>query len=161
MTAGSEDPDDALVSALAGGESELTREELADRAEIPVTVVEALEREGLLVPTSPGRYAPDDIELLRAGRALLDAGIPLGEVLDLGRRATIALTDFADDAVDLFVRFVRDPIHATADSDEDAGRRLLLAYETLLPATSSLVGEHFRRLLLARARARAVEEQGR
>ena len=157
------DPDAALIAALIGGraaddggEEGLTREQLASEAGLPVPVVEALEREGLIAATD-GTYEPGDVELLRAGRALLDAGVPLGELLDLARRLDGALRGVADDAVETFVRFVRDPAHADPE-DGDAAERLIVAYREMLPAASTLVGGHFRRLLLRAARARAVGE---
>lgn len=157
-----DDADAALIAALGGSseagadgtEARLTREQLASEAGLPVPVVEALEREGLIA-ASDGAYEPADVELLRAGRTLLDAGVPLGELLDLARRLDRALRGIADDAVETFVRFVRDPAHAEAENGEAAGR-LIAAYREMLPAASTLVGGHFRRLLLRAAWARAA-----
>lgn len=157
-----DDPDAALIAALVGGAAaggdaagnRLSREQLASEAGLPVPVVEALEREGLIAG-SDGTYEQSDVELLRAGRSLLDAGVPLGELLDLARRLDRALRGIADDAVETFVRFVRDPAHADPDHG-DAAERLISAYREMLPAASTLVGGHFRHLLLRAARARAV-----
>ena len=60
----------------------------------------------------------------------------------------------AERAVDLFVRFVRDPIRGTAPSEEEAAAKLTEAFAAMLPATGALVGSHFRRLLIAEAQAR-------
>jgi DNA-binding transcriptional MerR regulator len=159
--------DAALAAALTdpspNGEQDglLTIDELAERAGLSVAVLEAVEREGLLVPRVPGdraRYAPSDVEVIRAGMQLLEAGLPLGELLDLARRTDDALRGVADHAVDVFLRFVRDPIRGTASDDDEATRRLLEAFERMLPAAGDLVGSHMRRLVVAAARARLEQE---
>lgn len=151
-------PDAALRAALeADGGVALDRAELASRSGLPVTVVEALERQGLLQPGPDGGYAETDIEVLAAGRVLLEAGVPLGELLDLAKQVDGALRPVATEAVETFVRFVRDPTHATS-SDDEAARRLTTAFEQMLPAARRLVGEHFARLVVDQARRRLEDE---
>lgn len=161
------DPDRVLASALGSaalGEQRaelVTLRELADRAEVPVSVLEALEREGLLVPQTTGepvRYAAGDATVVRDGMRLLEAGLPLGELLELARRTDRALREVADHAVDLFARFVRDPIRGQADTPEAAAEELLEAFRSMLPATGTLVSHHFRRLVVARARQRLADD---
>ena len=163
--------DAALIEALstatgptdAGGPDEgLTLEDLAERTGLPATVVEAVAREGLLHPapdTDPPRFSEDDLTVLRAGTTLLEAGLPLGELLDLARRTDQTLRELADHAVEVFLHFVRDPVRGTAEDPDDAAERLVAAFRSMLPATGELVGAHFRRLLVAAARAR-VEDKG-
>ena len=164
-----EDPADAaLVQALAGpvpGEADeqgsLTRDELAAAVELPVALVESLEREGFLLPRASGgepRYSPADVDTLRAGMSLLSAGVPLDELLGLARRHDAAMRAVADEAVDLFVRFVRDPIQGSAASEDEASEQLVAAFEEMLPATGQIVAHHFRRLLLASATARITAD---
>ena len=152
--------DRALVEALAGpvpgeGEAgELTIEELAEATDLPVALLEALEREQLLVPRhvdGEARYSPADAEVLHAGMALLDAGVPLDELLGLARRHDDAMRAMAEEAVELFVRFVRDPIQGSATSEEEASEQLTAAFGNMLPATGAIISHHFRRLLLAAA----------
>lgn len=129
-----------------------------------VPVLEAIEREGLLAPPladGERRYSPSDVETVRAGLALLEAGLPLGELLDLARRLDASLREVADHAVELFLRFVRDPVRGTATTDEEAATRLVEAFQRMLPAASDVVGQHFRRLVVAAARARIEREAGR
>lgn len=158
--------DAALAAALVGplpGESDgddaelLTLEELAAHCELPTALLEAVEREGLLIPRRTNdarRYTLADAEALRAGLALVEAGLPLDELFNLAREHTTAMRTIADHAVELFARFVRDPIRAQAADDEDAAARLLDAFGQMLPATGTLVGHHFRRLLVNAASAR-------
>lgn len=170
----------ALAGALAAGESgpeagePLTRDELADRAGVPHSLLEALEREGLLVPR-PGEdaghlYDTGDLAAVQAGSALLEAGLPLSELLALAREHDQAMRAVADRAVDMFARFVRDPAlgraepaePADADSDETEAHpdadavadHVVGALQAALPAATAIVAHHFRRRLLAAARAR-------
>lgn len=156
------DPADAaLAAALAApepdGASTLhSLEELAEAADLSLPLLEAIVREGLLVPRAedPPRFALEDAEAVRAGLSLVEAGLPLAELLDLARRTDAAMRPVADHAVDLFVEYVRDPVHGTATSSDEAADRMLQAFELMLPATERLVGHHFRQLLVAAARRR-------
>ena len=156
--------DAALIEALStetgspdASQHLLSLEELADRAGLPPAVVEAVAREGLLHPvpdSDPPRYTEDDLAVLGAGTTLLEAGLPLGELLDLARRTDQTLRELADHAVEVFLHFVRDPVRGTAQDPEEAAHQLVAAFQQMLPATGALVGAHFRRLLVAAARAR-------
>jgi len=139
----------------------LTVEDLADRAGLPVAVVEAVAREGLLHPipdADPARYTRDDVTVLRAGATLLTAGLPLGELFDLARRADQALRELADHAVEVFLHFVRDPARARTEDPDAAASEVVAAFRGMLPAASDLVGAHFGRLLVTAARARVEAE---
>lgn len=158
------DPDQALASVLVGEDAGvgLSPADLEAATGMPPAVLEALARDGLLHPR-PGPdgeplYAPEDAEAVRAGVALLEAGVPLGELLALARRADAALRDVAESAVDAFVAFVRDPIHGSAASTQEASDRLVTAYRTMLPAAVDLVGTHLARLLRETALARLEAE---
>ena len=60
----------------------------------------------------------------------------------------------ADEAVELFARFVRDSVEVNAPDESEAARRLVSALTTMLPAAGRMVDHHFRSLLVERARAR-------
>ncbi len=154
--------DQALVAALetppAGEEpAQLSLDELAARTGVSPALLQAIEREGLLVPreTADGPvYTEQDAAAVSAGLQLLEAGLPLGELLALAREHDAAMRPVAERAVDLFVRFVRDPIRGGAASDEAAAAALTEAFSKMLPATGALVASHFQRLLIAEAQAR-------
>ena len=162
------DPDRALAAALAefpdGGdtsEAPLALEELAETTQVSPALLEALRREGLLEPLqSNGQilYSSADAEMIRAGLTLLDAGLPLSELLALARAHDGAMRGIAEQAVELFARFVRDPIRAAATTEEEAAERLVEAFRTMLPATTSLVARHFERVLLRVARTRLQDD---
>ena len=155
--------DAALVAAVAGGtpaRPNLTLTEVADAAGVPVTLLESLVEEGLLAPSPSGSeraYTEADVVAVRAGVKLLDAGVPVDRLLELGRRYRSAADDIAIEAVDLFDEFVRRPVREGDDPDA-AAAAALGAFERLLPAASALVGHTFERAVLDAARRRIAEQ---
>jgi len=158
--------DEALSAALAGplpGEhsERLTLEDLADTTGVSTTVLEVLAREGLLVPRSDDPAAPyttADVDAVRAGLALMEAGVPLSELLALAREHDAAMRAVADRAVDLFARYVMDPIRGETESEAEASARMVAALQAMLPAASAVVSHHVSRRLVAAARARIAGE---
>lgn len=153
--------DRALLDALESPDELSTLDELAAQADVSLPLLEALARGGLLIPkaTDPDRYDPGEADAVSAGLQLVEAGLPLAELMNLARQMDEAMRPIAARAVEVFATFVRDSVEATAESDVDAAARLVEAFRTMLPATSRLVGHHFRGLLLAQARARMTEER--
>ena len=149
--------DRALLDALHPHTDLLSLEELAARANLPPTLLDVVVREGFLKPVNSDpnpMFDPRDVEPIKAGLSLVDEGLPLGELLDLARKMDAAMQPVVDEAIDLFVRFVRDSVEANAGSDEEASRRLVEAFTKMLPATGRMVDHHFRSLLLEGARQR-------
>lgn len=158
------DPRDAALRRALGPDEAAslhTLPELADTTGLSPALLEALTREGLLLPrmSEPeSLYHLDDAEAIRAGLELVEAGLPLAELLEVARRADEAMRPVAEAAVDAFVRFVSDPVEGTAPSQEEATTRLVNAFETMLPAARRLIGHHFQRLLLEDARRRLRDD---
>lgn len=158
-------PDAALAAAVVDDtDARYDLPALASQVGATTTLLESLVRAGLLIPhhvdaDGVARYSDADAAAVRAGMTLLEAGLPLGELLDLGRRTDVAVREVATHAVDAFLRFVRDPVRGTAGSDDEAAERLVTAYERMLPATERLVAHHLRRRLLAEAVERVARDQ--
>ena len=151
--------DEALLAALEQSPREglLTLAELADASNTSTTLLEVVVREGFLTPVQESPeplFELSDAESLKAGLALVEAGLPLGELLDLARRTDSAMRPVAERAVEVFARYVRDSVEANASSDDEAVKKLVSAFTTMLPATGRLVDRHFRRLLIEGARRR-------
>ncbi len=111
-----------------------------------------MHREGLLIARrQDGRswFTAEDVAIAAAGLKLLEAGLPLPEVLDLARRHDQAMRDVAERAVALFDDHIRQPLRASGLTDNESAQRLVEAFQALLPATVALVTHHFRRTLLA------------
>ncbi len=148
----------ALREAIEPPESDLlTLDQLAETADISVTVLSMLVREGWLTPhptTDGQRFDRDDLGAVRAGMHLVEAGLPMAELLDLARRMDSAMDPLAEQAVEVFARFVRDSVELESSSSTEAATRLARAVDEMLPTTSALVGEHFRRLVIKHATRR-------
>jgi DNA-binding transcriptional MerR regulator len=147
--------DAPLAAAVAGaqhGDAELLDlDALAARVGIPAPLVEAVVREGLVTPQQrDGRvgYTVDDVDVLRSGLRLLEAGFPLNDLLELARRHHEATRAIASDAVEMFDEHVRRPLQRADLSDEEKAERLVEAFGTLLPTVTALVAHHFRSVLL-------------
>jgi hypothetical protein len=136
---------------------------LAARVGADEALLVAVAEAGLLLPhhvdaTGVARYSEADATAVRAGLELLDAGLPLGELLDLAGPTDAAMRDVAERAVEGFLRFIRDPAVGTLDDPDEAAARLVTAYERMLPASVTLIAHHFRRCLLAAAAQRLAPD---
>lgn len=141
----------------------MSLEELAQRTGISAPLLEAVEREGLIEAVEEGGqlfYTEADAVAVSRGLELLSAGLPLSELLSLAREHDRVMRQVAQRAVDVFIRFVRDPLIAEDQTQEEAARRLVDAFNTMLPATAELVSRHFERLLIREGLARLAENAG-
>ena len=153
-------PDAALARAVTDDrEAPHDLRALAAVVGAPPALLEAVSRAGLLLPhhvddRGTPRYSAADADAVRAGLELLDAGLPLAELLELAGPTDEAVAVIADRAIEAFLRFIRDPVLGTAPDEEEAGRRLVAAYERMLPAVERVVAHHLRRRLVAAAMSR-------
>ena len=153
--------DAPLAAAVAAADAEspeefLTLPELAQRAGVPTALLEAVAREQLLVPRShegEARFTTADIAVVQQGLRLLEQGLPLPDLLALAREHHDMTVDIAETAVGLFDRYVREPLRASDRPDDEKAELLVEAFRTLLPAVTTLVAHHFRRVLLEVAQA--------
>ncbi|MEP7060500.1 MAG: MerR family transcriptional regulator [Actinomycetota bacterium] len=149
----------AAVAAERGERAEelLELDEFAARSGVPSSLIQSVEREGIRLGRQVDgrtRYTTGDIELVRTALRLLEFGLPLGDLLSLAREADGAMRGLAERAVDLFDQHVRKPIRDTAGDGEGAADQMVEAFSELLPAVTSLVSHHFRRVLLEVAEGR-------
>jgi len=154
-----ESSDESLVAAISAPEAvaTLTLDELSARSGVASPLLKALEQAGLLVPVAPAdgeqpRYPAEDLEAIAAGLKLVEAGVPLADLLELGRQHAADVERTARRAVELFDRHVRERIQAEGRSPADAEAALLRLFNELLEASGTLVRHHFQRTLLRAAR---------
>jgi DNA-binding transcriptional MerR regulator len=156
LLAGELDAADAPLAAAVAGEQAgdadlLTLDELAARVGVPAPLLDAVAREGLIVAQQrdgTAGYTAADVDVLRAGLRLLEAGFPLPDLLALARRHHDATRAIATDAVEMFDAHVRHPIQASELGEDEKAERLVEAFRTLLPTVTTLVANHFRSVLL-------------
>ena len=144
--------DEALLEALAEervGRRTLSRSELAGESGVPEALLAAAASAGLLAPlrvAGEERYSEADLEMARAGLAILSAGFPLGELLRLAVDHSEHVRGLAERAIELFDRHVR---HAPGPAV--APERVTGAFRALIPEVTKLVALHFQRTLVSRA----------
>ena len=149
--------DEALVAAVThpSAPSALSLDELAERSGVAAPLLKSLEQAGLLVPVADGeepRYPPEDLASIAAGLKLVEAGVPLGELVTLGREHAANVETTARRAVELFDRHVRERLQAEGRPPAEVQAELLRLFEDLLDASGTLVRAHFQRTLLRAAR---------
>lgn len=158
LVAGELDPSDAplaaaVAGARAGGESGklLTLNELASRVGVPTSILDALVREELLVARRRDGepcFTTRDADVVAGGLRLLEAGLPLADLLALARRHHEATRLVAQDAVEMFDEHVRRPLRLADLGDDERARRLVETFRVLLSTITVLIAHHFERVLL-------------
>jgi DNA-binding transcriptional MerR regulator len=139
----------AIVQERLGGRT-LSRAELAAESNVPEPLIRAVEAAGLVEPIRIGeeeRFTEADLEMARAGLAILHAGFPLDELLQLAVQHAQNVQGMADRAIGLFDRHVRGG-EATLEQAPDA---VAHAFRVLLPQVTRLVALHFQRTVVKRA----------
>jgi DNA-binding transcriptional MerR regulator len=147
----------ALLAALARervGERTLTRAELAAEAGVPEVLVQAAEAAGLVEPLlvdGEERFGESELEMARAGLALLEAGFPLQTLLEHAVDHAQHVQKLCDAGIALFDTYVRQregDAGAAGPADDDA---VTAVFQKLLPQITRLVALHFQRTLVNRA----------
>jgi DNA-binding transcriptional MerR regulator len=150
---------DRLLEALrqSVGARTLSRAELAAEAGVPEPLVRAVEATGLLQPVQLAgeeRFHEADVELARAGLAILGAGFPLDELLAQAQRHGRNVEALCDAAIELFDRHVRKRGPAAGDPEAIAE-----SFRRLLPQVTRAVALHFQRTLVQRALRRLEDKR--
>lgn len=147
----------ALVEQGVGSRT-LTRGELAAETGVPEVLIRAAVSAGLVEPlrvNGEERFGESDLELARAGLALLAAGFPLQSLLGQAVGHARHVDALCDAAIDLFDEHVRKSGPAAGDMQAIGD-----VFRDLLPQVTRLVALHFQRTLVTRAlnRLRGKEE---
>ncbi len=167
--------EEPLLAALleeSVGERTFSRAAFAAESGMPEAMILAAERAGLFEPVvvdGQPHFVEADLAMARAALMLLEAGIPLRELLELASRHAQNVHDVCDAAVDLFDASIRksgaasddanaEPIEgASAERIDDEGASRI--FRELLPQVTRLVALHFQRTLVARALDRFRDER--
>ena len=151
--------DKALIEALTAGSgrSNLSRAEVAAESGVSEDLIQAVEEVGL-VGTGPGeeggRYTEQDIDMGRAALALLQEGLPLGELIGLALGHAKHVDHICERAADVFDQHIR----RASDADLADGDEVADAVRRILPAVTTLVATHFHRTLVGVALARLARD---
>ena len=159
-----EPSDESLVAAVTRPPTPqtLTLDELAAQSGVAAPLLRSLQAAGLLVPVEGGDeplFPAEDLNAIGAGMKLIEAGVPIADLMELGREYAAATDRVARQAVDLFDHHVRERIQSQDGSPEAAERELLELFNELMEASGILVRHHFQRTLLRAARDHIEQER--
>jgi DNA-binding transcriptional MerR regulator len=149
---GAAEPRQPAAEAVLAAENEtLTLVELAERTRVPPAMLRSLEASGLLRPYCTGeerRYTPADVRAVLMLLSLVGSGVPMEEFMRVARVQLEAADAVADGAVELFLRYVREPLLASGISSKVEAERLVAAFRLTLQAATELISYNFQRTLL-------------
>jgi DNA-binding transcriptional MerR regulator len=134
-------PDDELLSLR----------DLAERTRVPTAMLRSLEASGVLRPRRVGEelwYTAWDVRAVKMLLSLLGSGLPMEEFMRVARVQIDAANQVAEGAVELFLRYIRDPLRAQGLADGEEAERMVSGFRLMLEATTVLVAYNFQRTVL-------------
>jgi DNA-binding transcriptional MerR regulator len=145
-------PEPELAShPLHFGEDErLSLHELAERTRVPLAVLRSLEGSGVVRPrrsASGHYYTGADVRAVRMLLTLLGVGLPMEEFMRLGRLQLATMEEVAAGAIELWSRYVREPLRLANLAPAEQAERAEAAFNLLVQAATSLVAYSFERML--------------
>jgi DNA-binding transcriptional MerR regulator len=145
------------TAPVASPDDELfTLRQLSELSGVPVAMLRSLEASGVLRPRRTGselRYTDWDVRAVGMLLALLGSGLPMEEFMRVARVQIAAANEVAQGAVDLFLRYIRDPLRARGLPEEEESERLAAGFRQMLEATTLLVAYNFQRTVLGALQA--------
>lgn len=132
-------------------EETFTLRELAEHSRVPPAMLRSLEASGVLRPRRFGdeeRYTALDVRAMQMLLSLLGSGLPMEEFMRVARVQLEAADRVADGAVDLFLRYVREPLRQSGIEDVEEAERLATGFRLMLEAATLLMTYNFHRLVL-------------
>lgn len=148
-------------AVLVAGETALSLVELADRTRVPPAVLRSLEASGIIRPdttTGDERFTGADVRAVRMLLSLIGGGVPMEEFMDVARVQLQANDTVAQGAVDLFLRYVRQPLLTSHLSQKEEATRMVASFRLMLQAVSELIAYNFQRVALEKLANELAEE---
>ena len=140
------------LTAPTDEEELLTLREVAERTKVPTALLRSLEASGVVRPRRVGedlRYTVFDVRAVKMLLSLLGSGLPMEEFMRVARVQLEATDQVAEGAVELFLRYVRDPLRAQGLAETEEAERLVAGFRLMLQATTLLVAYNFQRTVLS------------
>lgn len=135
--------------------------ELSERTRVPPAMLRSLEASGLLRHQGGDGepyYTGADVRAVRMLLALLGGGVPMEEFMDVAKGQMAALEATAEGAVELFLRYIREPLLASGLPQKEEAERMVAAFRLLMQAATELITYNFQRRALAALHA-AIDDQ--
>jgi DNA-binding transcriptional MerR regulator len=141
-------------------EEHLAPQELADRTRVPLAVLRSLEASGVIRArqgSGGAYYTGADVRAVRMLLSLLGVGLPMEEFMQLARLQISTMQEVAAGAVQLYSKYVVEPLQAAGLDPHEESERAEAAFGLLVQAATSLVAYGFERML---RNAWAAEKSG-
>jgi len=142
---------DAADPAPEAAEEMFSLRELSERSRVPPSMLRSLAASGVLRPRGSGEaayYTSADVRAVRDLLSLIGTGLPMEEFMRVAHVELEAIEATAAQAVELFLRFVREPLKAARLPARDEAERLVEAFRLMLHSTTSLMAYNFQRAVL-------------
>jgi len=142
--------------AVSSDDELLTLRELSELSRVPTAMLRSLEASGVLRPRRVGpelRYSDWDVRAVGMLLSLLGSGLPMEEFMRVARVQISAANEVAEGAVDLFLRYLRDPLRALGLPDDEESEQMVNGFRQMLEATTLLVAYNFQRTVLGALQA--------
>jgi DNA-binding transcriptional MerR regulator len=143
-------PPSAAVE-IPAEERTLTLREVAEQSGVPPAMLRSLEASGVLRPRRIGDgfgYTALDVRAMRMLLSLLGSGLPMEEFMRVARVQIDAADQVAEGAVELFLRYVREPLREAGMDELEEAERLATGFRLMLEATTVLMTYTFHRMVL-------------
>jgi DNA-binding transcriptional MerR regulator len=145
------DGDRPATSPPAGTDDEhLAPQELADRTRVPLAVLRSLEASGVIRPrrgSGGPYYTGADVRAVKMLLTLIGVGLPMEDFMRLARLQIATMQEVAAGAVELYVRYVGEPLRSAGLDPAEEEQRAEAAFSLLVQAATSLVAYGFERML--------------
>lgn len=138
-------------SAAAVEEERLTLRQVAERTRVPPSMLRSLAASGVLQPRNDDAecpYTTADVKAVRMLLSLISGGLPIEEFMAVARTQIETNSAVAQGAIDLFFRYVREPMLDSGLPDEEEAEQLVAALALMLQATTTLISYNFQRRVL-------------
>jgi DNA-binding transcriptional MerR regulator len=138
-------------SASDAEEERLTLRQVADRTRVPPSMLRSLEASGVLQPRHDDAdhpYSTADVKAVRMLLSLISGGLPIEEFMSVARTQIETNAAVAQGAIDLFFRYVREPMLDGGLPDEKEAEQLVSALALMLQATTTLISYNVQRRVL-------------
>lgn len=138
-------------SAASLEEERLSLRQVAERTRVPPSMLRSLEASGVLQPRNDDvdfPYTTADVKAVRMLLSLISGGLPIEEFMAVARTQIETNTAVADGAIDLFFRYVREPMLDSGLPDEEEAAQLVASLALMLQATTTLISYNFQRRVL-------------
>jgi len=138
-------------SATDSEEERLTLRQVAERTRVPPSMLRSLEASGVLQPRNDDAdrpYSTADVKAVRMLLSLISGGLPIEEFMAVARTQIETNAAVAQGAIDLFFRYVREPMLDSGLPEDAEAEQLVAALALMLQATTTLISYNFQRRVL-------------